>query len=128
MGFLDWIFGGKPNAWTDSQYSSFKDAYGEISSGHFSWLDALPPTNLPSAGTKMASLPVKVMVDRGEMGKYASAVVTLHEDLRGGFKVASIKDVWIVKLDGKFLEKDCEKCFYTICALHLRTYGTLDVK
>ena len=125
MGLWDIIIGGQPKEWSDEQWETFKTQYGNMVSGSFSWMDFLPPTNLPGAGIKMASMSVKLMFDRGEMGKFASWVTYLNGRINEGYPLNTIKSDMCLKLEGKSLVKNTEQLFYSIAALHMAVYGYL---
>ncbi|MHC2066586.1 hypothetical protein ACYFX5_03865 [Bremerella sp. T1] len=125
MGLLDIFFGGKPTSWTDDQYEKFKTAYYALESGSVGLLDYLPPTNVAALGGKIAGGSVKVLIDRGEMGKYASWTESLHKELQQGTRLQAIKAIWCIQLEGKVKELDTTQVFITICALHVAVYDSL---
>lgn len=125
MGLIEAVFGGKPTSWTDQQYDEFKTAYKKIMSSPIGLTDYLPPTNLAALGGKAAGLSLKVAMNYGEMGKYASWTVSLHNQLEAGVSLLSAKADFVIRLEGKTLETDTAKVFMAICALHMAVYGKL---
>ncbi len=125
MGLLDAVFGGKPKSWTDQQYDDFKTAYNNIQKSPLGITDYLPPTSIAGLGGKVAGLSLKITLSHGEMGKYASWTVSLHNELEAGTSLRAAKAVYVERLEGKTLETDTTKVFMTICALHTAVYGKL---
>lgn len=127
MGLLDVITGGKPKSMSSAQFDRFKEHYDQLVDGKFSWLDAIPPTNIPGIGGKIAMLSVKGLLSFGERGVYAGKTAKLHEELKTQ-SLGDIKFLW-TQPNGAcgvgFLDKNAERVFVRICALHYATYGSL---